>query len=59
MYHLGNEQWTRWYENQKGHSIPKTGEDSENIKIMDLNEIRWRIWIGFIYLRIGTDGGFL
>jgi hypothetical protein len=26
---------------------------------MDLREIGWRVWIGFDWLRIGTDGGIL
>jgi hypothetical protein len=29
-----------------------------NIK-MDLQEVGWRAWTGLIWLRIGTDGGFL
>jgi hypothetical protein len=30
----------------------------DNIK-MDLREIRWDVWIGLIWLRIGTSGGLL
>jgi hypothetical protein len=30
----------------------------DNIK-MDLRENGWRVWIGFICLRIGTSGGLL
>jgi hypothetical protein len=26
---------------------------------MDLEEIRWRVWSGFAWLRIGTVGGLL
>jgi hypothetical protein len=30
----------------------------DNIK-MDLREIEWDVWIGLIWLRIGTSGGLL
>jgi hypothetical protein len=30
----------------------------DNIK-MDLSEIGWGVWIGLIWLRIGTSGGLL
>jgi hypothetical protein len=44
-----------WWENQKvgGH-----WEDHDNIK-MDLKDIDGMIWIGLIWLRIGTSGGLL
>jgi hypothetical protein len=31
----------------------------ENGLKMDLREIGWMIWSGFIWLRVGTDGGLL
>jgi hypothetical protein len=24
---------------------------------MDLEEMEWRVWIGLIWLKVGTDGG--
>jgi hypothetical protein len=30
----------------------------DNIK-MDVQEVRWGAWIGFVWLRIGTGGGHL
>ena len=30
----------------------------DNIK-MDLQEVGWRVWTGFIWRRIGTGGGWL
>ena len=30
----------------------------DNIK-MDLQEVRWGVWTGLIWLRIGTGGGIL
>jgi hypothetical protein len=31
----------------------------ENNIRMDLREVGWRVWTGFIWLRVGTSGGSL
>jgi hypothetical protein len=33
-------------------------QSEDNYK-MDIEEIKWRMWIGFMRLRIGTSGGLL
>jgi hypothetical protein len=30
----------------------------DNIR-MDLREVRWKVWTGFVWLRTGTTGGLL
>ena len=35
---------------------PRRRLEEDNIK-MDLQEVGWRAWTGFVWLRIGTGGG--
>jgi hypothetical protein len=48
-----------WFESLRGrdHSEDQ-GVDGDNIKI-DLKEIEFGMWIGFVWIRLGTGGGLL
>jgi hypothetical protein len=46
-----------WWENQKGKKRPRH-RGVDNIK-MDLGEIEWGEWTGFVELKIRTSGELL
>jgi hypothetical protein len=50
--------WIDWLESLKGRDHSEDlGADGRIILKCVLGKEGWRVWIGFIWLRIGTGGG--
>jgi predicted aspartyl protease len=48
-----------WGDLRERNHLVDTGVDGKIIIKMDFQEVGWGAWTGFIWLRIGTGGGFL